>query len=277
MNMAAASYRGGVRHLVRRHGCGAAGHYGTTLMTVTDVSQKEWRRAAAGAVCSSPQPGSRPVAGRRRRRRSRFGFTLIELLVVIAIIALLVSILVPSLSRAKDLAKGVVCASALRQLSFALTMYTEENDGILPSYDLFTSSPRLWYQFLQLQVDDDVWQCPSEQPREINWNELCYGYNAYLGYYTADGSILTQKLNMSDITGLADRLALADSNGDTVYDSYLDGNWAPVGDRHQEGGNVAWLDGHVSWRLADDLFVPSWPAADEEMKRLWCRPGYAAK
>ncbi|MHC4572036.1 MAG: type II secretion system protein [Planctomycetota bacterium] len=57
------------------------------------------------------------------------GFTLVELLVVIAIIALLMSILIPSLTRAKKQAKFVMCQSNLRQLGAALAMYTGDNDG----------------------------------------------------------------------------------------------------------------------------------------------------
>lgn len=61
--------------------------------------------------------------------RNRRGFTLIELLVVIAIISLLVSILLPSLSRAKELAKNVVCTMQVRNLHMPWAMYTEDNDG----------------------------------------------------------------------------------------------------------------------------------------------------
>ena len=60
------------------------------------------------------------------------GFTLIELLVVIAIIALLVSILLPSLTRAKHLARNVVCASNLRGVSNALNLYAQDNNGWIP-------------------------------------------------------------------------------------------------------------------------------------------------
>ncbi len=60
------------------------------------------------------------------------GFTLIELLVVIAIISLLVSILLPSLQKAKSLGKQVVCMSNLRNIFPAFYMYAEANDGDLP-------------------------------------------------------------------------------------------------------------------------------------------------
>jgi prepilin-type N-terminal cleavage/methylation domain-containing protein/prepilin-type processing-associated H-X9-DG protein len=60
------------------------------------------------------------------------GFTLIELLVVIAIISLLVSILLPSLNRAKDLAKITVCQSNLRNVGLAVNTYLNENNGNFP-------------------------------------------------------------------------------------------------------------------------------------------------
>ena len=59
-------------------------------------------------------------------KRSR-GFTLIELLVVIAIIALLVSILVPSLNRARELAKRAICGGNLNGLGKGMVIYTTEN------------------------------------------------------------------------------------------------------------------------------------------------------
>jgi len=60
------------------------------------------------------------------------GFTLVELLVVIAIIALLMAILLPSLQRAREQSKRVVCGNGLKQISLSLHMYGEENDAKLP-------------------------------------------------------------------------------------------------------------------------------------------------
>ncbi len=60
---------------------------------------------------------------------SKKGFTLIELLVVIAIIALLLSILMPSLQKVKNQASAVVCMSNQKQLAMAWFMYAEANDG----------------------------------------------------------------------------------------------------------------------------------------------------
>jgi prepilin-type N-terminal cleavage/methylation domain-containing protein/prepilin-type processing-associated H-X9-DG protein len=61
-------------------------------------------------------------------RKSR-GFTLIELLVVIAVIALLLSILMPALSKAKDLAMGAACKGNLKNYTFATAMYLDDYDG----------------------------------------------------------------------------------------------------------------------------------------------------
>ena len=58
------------------------------------------------------------------------GFTLIELLVVIAIIALLMSILIPSLSRVKKKASDIICQSNLRQWGTIFSMYFNDNSGV---------------------------------------------------------------------------------------------------------------------------------------------------
>ncbi|MHA1471277.1 MAG: type II secretion system protein, partial [Candidatus Asgardarchaeia archaeon] len=60
------------------------------------------------------------------------GFTLIELLVVIAIIALLVSILMPALAKAREMARRIVCASQQRDVGLAIAMYENENKGSAP-------------------------------------------------------------------------------------------------------------------------------------------------
>ena len=68
----------------------------------------------------------------QRLNRRRRGFTLIELLVVIAIIALLISIVVPSLRRAQEQARIIICASNQRQVIYGLAAYASDQDEQLP-------------------------------------------------------------------------------------------------------------------------------------------------
>lgn len=68
----------------------------------------------------------------RCTRRASGAFTLIELLVVVAIIALLITILLPSLQAARERAKDTVCKSNLHQLIFGVTYYNQDNNGKMP-------------------------------------------------------------------------------------------------------------------------------------------------
>ena len=69
---------------------------------------------------------------RDQRRTARGGFTLVELLVVIGIIALLIGILLPTLSRARQAARTVACLSNVRQLAQAAIGYASDAKGTLP-------------------------------------------------------------------------------------------------------------------------------------------------
>src|SRR5205085_8006001 len=74
-------------------------------------------------------PISLPGAHMRRRIRA---FTLVELLVVIGIIAIMISILLPTLARARQSAESVQCLSNLRQIGQAAVMYANINRGDFP-------------------------------------------------------------------------------------------------------------------------------------------------
>src|SRR5688500_8405133 len=68
----------------------------------------------------------------RSRAKSRSAFTLVELLVVIGIIAILISILIPALNRARMSANDVKCKSNMRQLVQAALLFAAEHKGQLP-------------------------------------------------------------------------------------------------------------------------------------------------
>lgn len=90
------------------------------------------------------------------------GFTLIELLVVIAIIALLVSILLPSLNKAKQLAKKTVCLSQLKSIGLTVAMYASANNDCFPvsrgtySGNLAAGGTYHWYNLLSPYAGEET-------------------------------------------------------------------------------------------------------------------------
>jgi prepilin-type N-terminal cleavage/methylation domain-containing protein/prepilin-type processing-associated H-X9-DG protein len=102
--------------------------------------------------------------------KNRRGFTLIELLVVIAIIALLISILIPSLSRARQAAKAAVCGSNVRGLMQALYLYAGDHRDQLVSAGLahggaHANEQAAWINTLRKEYGENtlIARCPQDE------------------------------------------------------------------------------------------------------------------
>lgn len=80
---------------------------------------------------------------RSNRKAKHCGFTLIELLVVISIISMMMSMMLPALTKAREQGRRTVCLNNLRQLTICWIMYANDNDGILCSPDTGFNDPTL--------------------------------------------------------------------------------------------------------------------------------------
>ncbi|MCF7855931.1 MAG: type II secretion system GspH family protein [Candidatus Pacebacteria bacterium] len=128
-------------------------------------------------------------------RRHNDSFTLIELLVVIAIIAVLASLLLPALNKARDAAKRTLCSSQMRQIYWGFQFYQDDYDGFCPPYQKDLNSNHSWpwllsddlgyLPSLRTEVGEPawntVWWCPvsvasSRQYRSLTTNNNLYNW-----------------------------------------------------------------------------------------------------
>ncbi len=201
----------------------------------------------------------------------RRAFTLIELLVVIAIIAILAAILFPVFAKAREKARQSSCSSNHKQLGLALLQYAQDYDETLPTrYD--SNALKQWSEVCQPYIKNtQCLVCPSTN-------------NSSIGY--ADGYLNRQSLG--SIVSPAETIMLGDSgkvrngSGGTGYDWHMnvpsafgtptqpadelnlplagDANYAsrpcPI---HNDGCNLAWVDGHVKWLKTSQFFYGQSP------------------
>ncbi len=214
--------------------------------------------------------------GSEKMKPTRATFTLIELLVVVAIIAVLASMLLPALSRARDIARRTTCQNNFKQLALGIFLYADENDDTGPAraisegpvdrgHWMLKLAPYLGTERTDLATNASlpnaadkhirILQCPTTWGLPFASSGHSYGLNEYFimednwNKYSAPAQFKNGDVqdNIESFILAADCFIYGFGTMLTVDDGILSTNIYRQGKQHQFGVNMLFADGHVEW------------------------------